>query len=272
MKVLLFGSNGMLGRYVKYVLEQSFQVIPFTREDFDIEKNTWDYLELLLAYHLSPQDIIINCAGLIPQRIPETELASYIKVNSLFPHQLQNIATKHHATLIHISTDAVFAGNAPPYTEHSPHTATDLYGISKSQGEPPGACIIRTSIVGEDPVHKTSFLEWVRQHTHTSLPGYTNHLWNGVTCLQLANIIHFMIATKTFWKGPRHIFSPSLMTKYFLCHLISDLYNLNNTILPTEAPIVKNMELQSIYPPICHIDPLPLQIKKQKDFSLMTPS
>ena len=33
--------------------------------------------------------------------------------------------------------------------------------------------------------NKLSFLEWVRNNTGNTVNGYTNHLWNGVTCLEI---------------------------------------------------------------------------------------
>ena len=74
--------------------------------------------------------------------------------------------------------------------------------------------------------------------------GYNNHLWNGVTCLQLSKIIGQIIAERTYWQGTRHIFSPTHVSKYELVEMISDIYNLNITVnkYDTDEPIDKTLD------------------------------
>ena len=106
------------------------------------------------------------------------------------------------------------------------------YGVSKSLGEMCyNTTIIRTSIIGEERKNKYSLLEWVKKHNNNTINGYTNHLWNGVTCLQLAKIINQIINNNIWWKGVRHIFSPNTVSKYELVNIINDVYKLNNTVV-----------------------------------------
>ena len=62
------------------------------------------------------------------------------------------------------------------------------------------------------------------EHNYISTPvlqeinGYTNHFWNGVTCLQLSKIINNIIYYNKYWKGVRHIFSPRSVSKYELIY------------------------------------------------------
>jgi len=66
---------------------------------------------------------------------------------------LARAAASNGSSLVHLSTDVVFAGDAPPYTEDaSPDPITD-YGSWKAEAEEavrsavPDACITRTSLV-----------------------------------------------------------------------------------------------------------------------------
>ena len=68
MKIYLFGSTGMLGRYIYLVLSKNYDVICINRIDYDIEKDTFAKLEEILYLNLQKNDIIINCAGIIPQK------------------------------------------------------------------------------------------------------------------------------------------------------------------------------------------------------------
>ena len=100
------------------------------------------------------------------------------------------------------------------------HTATDIYGTTKSLGESQKSTIIRTSIIGEELTGQNSLLEWIKSNKNKTINGFANHYWNGVTCLTLSKIIKSIIDKKDYWTGVRHIFSPNTVTKYDLCKYI----------------------------------------------------
>ena len=247
MNIVLFGSTGMLGRYVYYNLKESYNVICIKRHQFDIENDSWTKLHHLLCdnlnYKIKENDIIINCAGIIPQKYKNDHFKTYIRVNTLFPHKLNEISKKIKCKFIHITTDCVFDGLKGNYSLNDSHSAKDIYGISKSQGEPEDATIIRTSIIGEELYGKRSLIEWVKSNKDGSIKGYTNHYWNGVTCFELAKYIKNIIYNNNFWLGVRHICSPNIVTKYELCCYINEIYNLNINIEKYEDSISKNMTL-----------------------------
>lgn len=220
MKIYLFGSTGMLGNYVKNVLDKSFELVCITRERYDILHDSVDVLEVVMK-GLNKDDVVVNCAGIIPQTTNPREYRSYIRVNALFPHELQRIVERNDSQLIHITTDCVFDGKkGSSYDENDIPTDTSIYGVSKSLGEPQNACVIRTSIIGEELKTKKSLLEWIKSNENKSIPGFSNHLWNGVTCLELAKVILKMVNESFYWKGVRHIYSPDVISKYELCKLI----------------------------------------------------
>ena len=59
MKIFIFGSNGMLGNYVQSYLSKSYEIICFTRKDYDLNNLCIDSLINLLK-NLQKDDIIIN--------------------------------------------------------------------------------------------------------------------------------------------------------------------------------------------------------------------
>ena len=131
------------------------------------------------------------------------------------------------------------------YSITDAHSAKNIYGISKSQGEPEEATIIRTSIIGEELYGKKSLIEWVKSNKDGKIKGYNNHYWNGVTCFALSSIIKKMIDENIFWVGVKHIYSPNIVTKYELCCYINDIYELNINIENCKDTISKNMTLTS---------------------------
>ena len=221
-KVILFGANGMLGRYVKKYLEsKDIKVIPVTREQCDCNQEKREIridIASLLDFNLSllKEYTMVNCAGIIKSR-QDISMSEYIRTNSLFPHVLQEIAEEYDSKLIHITTDCVFSGTKDVlrndkyytgYTEFDFPDCTDVYGKTKSLGEPEKACVIRTSIIGEELNTKRSLVEWVKSNKDGEVNGYYNHFWNGVTCLELSKIIYKLIKTEYYWYGVRHIFTP----------------------------------------------------------------
>jgi dTDP-4-dehydrorhamnose reductase len=254
MKIFIFGSNGMLGSYITSVLSKKFNVKKFTRNDYDISNLSIDKLKLLLLDSgresgLKKNDIVINCAGVIPHASKQIGLNTrlYFTINSLFPVVLGEICNKNRAKMIHITTDCVFSGIDGNYDETAIHDEKNEYGVSKSLGEICNATIIRTSIIGEELRNKRSLLEWVKLNKNKEINGYKNHLWNGVTCLQLAKIIDSMITKMLFWKGVRHIFSPSSVSKFELVSIINNTYNLNIKINEYETDKHVNKTLTTIF-------------------------
>lgn len=246
--ILVFGSNGMLGVYVtKFLSKEGYNVKALTRKDFNICADTFCDLQRLMSVH-AEDSVIINCAGAIPHRKPSD--LEYIKINSEFPHLLQKWVEERperNCQLIHISTDCVYSGNkGEPHNERDAHTSETTYGKSKSLGEPSGACIIRTSIIGEEINNKFGLLEWAKSQKGKEINGYVNHLWNGVTCLQLAKCIKYIIEDNLYWEGACHIYTPIERTdKRALLKAISEVFDLNLSIKPQVAPSLIDRRLES---------------------------
>ena len=262
--ILIFGSNGMLGNYITRVLNDIHYVIPLSRTDFDIEIDPWTKLFKLLDMYRPT--VIVNCSGLIPQRNIDLN-KPYYRINAVFPHKLQFYCdnTRHPCKLIHITTDCVFSGKKGNYHEWNCPDPGTIYGRSKYFGEPWDACVIRTSIIGEEIVNKKSLLEWVRAQKH--IAGYLNYIWNGVTCLKLSEIVKEIIKTNCFWKGIRHIHSPRNISKFELCNMINDVYELDIEIIKSNAEVSTDRTLMTLYP-MFSIEPIEDQLKKQKEFQL----
>jgi len=266
----------MLGTYMKtYLKSQNKTCICFTRADLDVSTVTYDKLENLFnKYTIHENDVLINCIGIIPQskNINDTSSRNYFLINSLFPNMLSTIASLNKMKFIHVTTDCVFSGSKGNYIETDEHDEMNNYGVSKSLGELGyNTTVIRTSIIGEELKNKYSLLEWVKKHNNTTLNGYTNHHWNGVTCLQLAKIINKIIGENMWWIGIKHIFSPTSVTKYELVNMINNTYELNNTIERLETENAVNKTLNSIYEVNCsfNIPELDVQIEELRKFSLL---
>lgn len=244
MRLVIVGTSGMLGNYLKSYLSLKYETKEINRDNIDLSDSSQVITDYFIN-NVEKEDIIINAAGVTKHR--DYSLKDMITVNSVFPHILNDVKKMKGCKVIHITTDCVFSGREGKYNELSLHDCFDDYGKSKSLGENSYNTNIRTSIIGDDLRNKRSLIEWVKSNSGKEINGYSNHLWNGVTCLQLTEFIDSMIASGTFWEGTRHIFSPQTISKYDLVKAINEIYNLQISINRIETKENCFRDLKSIY-------------------------
>ena len=134
MKVLVTGANGQLGTDLCQILH-SFETIPLTHKDIEIT-NMSSVKGVLGKYKA---DIIINTAAYVRVDDCETEPDKAFSVNALGARNVAVVAQELGASLVHISTDYIFGGEAQlrsiPYTEFDTPAPLSIYGKSKLAGE-----------------------------------------------------------------------------------------------------------------------------------------
>jgi len=268
VKIFVLGSNGMLGRYVyTYFKNEGYDVVEINRKVIHnitlLNQDELDYA--LYTLGLEDGDVVINCIGLIKQRQKVSTL-DFLQVNSTFPLMLANVCEERHVHLIHPTTDCVYDGLDGAYDEKFEHNAKDVYGITKSLGEPQNATVIRTSIIGEELHNQLSFVEWVKSQRGKEVNGFTNHKWNGVTCLEFAKICEQIMIKNLYWEGVIHLMSPEAITKYKMVEYVSDVYDLGITINLMETPTKCDRSLSSLHSIAIDIKDLKDQISEMKEF------
>jgi dTDP-4-dehydrorhamnose reductase len=268
MKIFIFGSNGMLGRYVKKYLKSFFELVEINRDNFNVFNCSEQNIEnILINNNIKKGDVIINCIGTIKPRVDELGELNAIIVNTVFPRYLANVSEKLNCKLIHPTTDCVFDGLKGNYCENDKHDVTDTYGRTKSLGEPNNCTVIRTSIIGEELNQGRSLVEWVKSNRNKEINGFRNHIWNGITCLQFAKICKLIIDNNSFWNGVRHIYS-NKVNKFELLSIINEIYNLNIKINDIESDVSVDRSLSTIYGEIFTITDLYSQITEMKNFNI----
>jgi len=263
MKIVVLGSTGMLGSAVgKYFLKNSNGVDvyvtyrkietfydayrPIPTWDESIHRFYFDPLDQACAgFDVGKDDIVINCIGIIKPYSMEN-VANTIYINSVFPWNLANYCKSVGAKLIHITTDCVFMGSTGNYDESSIHDATDIYGRSKSLGEPTNCMVLRTSIIGSEPNHKVSLVEWCKSQKGKKVKGFVNCWWNGITTKSYSEICERIIKEDLYQEGVFHVFSSNSLSKYELLHLINDRFSLNLEIEKASSPILINRTLSTV--------------------------
>lgn len=132
VKVALVGAKGMLAQMVMRCAPAEYQMIPLDLPEFDIT----DFQQVQQLLECEAPQIIINCAAFTQVDACETQESLATRVNGDGPGNLARVALSIGATLVHISTDYVFAGTgARPLKEDDPTAPMSAYGRSKLKGE-----------------------------------------------------------------------------------------------------------------------------------------
>ena len=263
--VVVIGANGMLGYAVsEYYFRKKYSVTKISRSDFDIAKDSIEKLAPILI----GKDIVINCAGVIKSMIAKTPIEDVLRVNTIFPRNLANLSNKLGLHCYHVTTDCVYSGKRGDYTENDFFDAEDVYGMTKNGGDNAECMVLRTSIIGEEKGQSRSLLEWARSNVGKDVNGFTNHRWNGVTTLYLAEIIDTIESKNLYQKGIFHIHSPNTVSKFELLQQISETYDLKLNIKTTEATdlIYRNLSSVKLLSSIVSNKKIFEQILEMRDF------
>ncbi|MEM8739099.1 MAG: dTDP-4-dehydrorhamnose reductase [Planctomycetota bacterium] len=128
----LVGAHGMLGRAWRERLEaQRRDYIAYGRHQLDITDPAAVDAKLPAGLRF-----VVNCAAYTDVDACETHEADATRLNALGPGHLARRCAAIHATLLHYSTDYVFAGDADtPYPVDAPIAPRSAYGRTKAAGE-----------------------------------------------------------------------------------------------------------------------------------------
>ncbi|AKG22259.1 dTDP-4-dehydrorhamnose reductase [Calothrix sp. 336/3] len=143
-KILLFGSDGQVGRELQNTLVSSGDVIPLNRSVIDLTEA--DRIHQLILE--SQPEIIVNAAAYTAVDKAETEPELAMHVNAIATEIIAEASKKIDAFLIHISTDYVFDGQGSvPYQETDITHPLSVYGKSKLAGEESIASILDNYLI-----------------------------------------------------------------------------------------------------------------------------
>lgn len=241
MKMLVVGSAGMAGHIVeKYLAQQGHTVSTVARTgatfNLDIE-DTGRTIEFFSQIK-NDFDFIINCVGLlVKDSIDRPDRAAVI--NSWFPHCIEQCISDSDTKLIHLSTDCVFDGSKGNYVETDIHTEMNFYGRSKSLGEVNNSKDItfRMSIIGPElKSNGTGLMKWILSNNESTINGWDNAIWNGITTLELAKCIEKYINNPVIVGVYHLVNNDNHISKYDLLKKINDVYALKKIIVRTQRP------------------------------------
>lgn len=256
MNIVVLGATGLIGHKLYQSLGQAghnvsgfihgqleeFSDIGFLRNGDIVEQvDVLNFDTLAQEIQARKADVVLNCVG-ITKRKPEVQdplLA--IGVNSLFPHRLVELARSQGFRVIHFSTDCVFNGETGNYREDSITTGEDAYGKTKALGELryTESLTIRSSFIGRELAGKTELLEWLIAQDGTTIKGFTEAYYSGVSTIFMANVVQNIIENFPDLSDLHQLATPEPISKYDLLCNARDAFGLDVEIIPDSTFKIK---------------------------------
>lgn len=238
MRVLILGASGMLGTAMYHSFSEKSEYEVFGTSRISLNSQNFFNFDAQLdnlsnLFEKVKPDLIINCIGIIKQIKDKVSEEQMIKLNAIFPKNLQKLCMRKNVRLIHFSTDCVFDGKKGSYADLDICNAEDLYGRSKYLGEVEGKNILtlRTSIIGHERNKSLSLVDWFLAQNN-KVNGYKNAIFSGFTTNELAKIVIEKILPLDI-SGIRNI-SSNPISKYELLSLIKNVYKKDIKIVPCD--------------------------------------
>lgn len=248
VRILILGATGMLGHMLVRVLSTDFIVfgtalgrydknlvfaktLPENRWINHLDAENWDSVKSVI-HQVSPT-VIINCVGLVKQRMTDQDILRALCLNSLTPHRLAAICEFEGIKLVHISTDCVFDGGPGIKRLSDVPNATDLYGTTKRLGEVVrgNALTLRTGFVGRQLSNFDGLFEWILSKKGSRVTGYKNAIYSGLTTMTLGHVIDDVLKHHYSLAGLYQVASTPI-SKFDLISKLNELLNLKLTIDP----------------------------------------
>jgi dTDP-4-dehydrorhamnose reductase len=133
-KILVTGANGQLGMELRDLSPQfsRFQFVFVSREELPVD----NFSALKEYFEKHQPQYCINCAAYTKVDAAESHKEEAFLINAEAVSVIADLCRQNKTSLIHVSTDYVFNGNATePYTEDAQTDPVSVYGASKLAGE-----------------------------------------------------------------------------------------------------------------------------------------
>jgi dTDP-4-dehydrorhamnose reductase len=247
MKILVTGSNGLLGQKLTQCLSSNATLIATARTPsvLPIEHGEFHLLDISdpgqvdqLLGAIKP-DVVINTAAMTNVDQCHKDREGCWRVNVDAVRNLVNACEKNAIHLIHLSTDFVFDGSHGPLDESEPTGPVNFYGESKVAAEQivqnsrTSWCIIRTVLVYgiTKDMSRSNIVLWVKKSLEENKSiNVVNDQWRTPTLAEdLAKGCY--LAAKKNARGIYHISGKDFLSPYQIALRTAAYFNLDATLI-----------------------------------------
>lgn len=258
MKILVTGSNGLLGQKLTSLLQKdkSIYLIATARSASAnaIEKGEFHLLDITNKEEVykivgsTKPDVIINTAAMTNVDQCETEKETCWKNNVAAVENLINACEKHNVKLVHVSTDFIFDGSHGPLTEDEPPSPVNYYGESKLAAEQAilnsaiSNCILRTVLVYgiTHDMSRSNIVLWVKKSLEDGKTiNVVNDQFRTPTLAEDLAMGCYLAAIKSA-SGIYHISGKDFLSPYEIALSTADYFKLDKSLIkPTDSNTFK---------------------------------
>ncbi len=249
MKILVTGSNGLLGQKLTEYLQQNQEVhliatakgnsvLPINRGEFHrLDITDSDAVQKLVS--LSKPDVIINTAAMTQVDQCESDREGCWKANVTAVENLITASRENNTHLVHVSTDFIFDGTKGLLDETATPNPINYYGESKLAGEKLiiesdiSWCIVRTVLVYgiTRDMSRSNIILWVKENLEKGKTiQVVNDQWRTPTLAEDLAIGCFLAATKKA-KGIYHISGNDFLSPYQIAMETADFFKLDKSFI-----------------------------------------
>ncbi len=250
MKILLTGSNGLLGQKLVELIcgSTNHALVATSRGENRLATNKgYQYIslditkadEVALIVKQQQPDIIINTAAMTNVDQCETEQANCDRLNVDSVEYLVEAAEKNNAFLIHLSTDFIFDGKTGPYMETAEPNPVSYYGLSKLKAEQlvqnstAAWAIVRTVLVygiAQD-MSRSNIILWVKKSLEQGKQiNVVDDQWRTPTLAEDLAKGCLLVAEKKA-KGIYNISGKDLLTPYEMAIHTANFFELDKNLI-----------------------------------------
>ena len=250
MKILLTGSNGLLGQKLVALLSENPQIeliatarganrLPqterYTYESLDITQKQ----EVIDCISRHRPDAVIHTAAMTNVDQCETEKEACQLLNVEAVRYLVEACEQTQSFLLHLSTDFIFDGAAGPYVEEAEANPISYYGESKLQAEVlvrqarcPWA-IARTVLVYgiAHDMSRSNIILWVKNNLENgkSIQVVTDQFRTPTLAEDLAMGCYLIVAQKA--EGIFNISGDDFLTPYEMAQQTAEFFQLDASLI-----------------------------------------
>lgn len=223
MKIIIIGSNGMLGIMLTKVLKnKGHHVLTVARNNADLQVDLLKNLDLVITYIQNEQpDIVINTAANIDLQQCEQSPGYAYLINGRVPAIFAEICHRLAIYFIQISTDHYYTGeNDKQHIETEHIHLLNEYARTKYIGEILAGIhneilIVRTNIIGfKGDRQALTFIEWVLRSLEREqvINGFSDYYTSSIDVEHFSELLHELMLQKI--TGVVNIGSKDVLSKY----------------------------------------------------------
>ena len=248
MKILITGSNGLLGQAITSIFsrESDLELIQTSVEDksyLDFGQNyrtlditVKDDVKRIVEFY--EPDVIINCAAFTNVDKCETERELTWKINVDGVKNLIIAARRSNSKIIHFSTDYIFDGKNGPYSEDSLPNPVSFYGREKLASENALVTsdvkftIVRTLVLyGIGNNVKPNFALWMLEELRNNRP--VNIVTDQISNVTMIDDLAFGVLkiTEKDCTGIYNIAGADILSRYDFTMKMCDVFHLNKELV-----------------------------------------